>query len=254
MSAGKQLTEAAAAPDIAMRELHEFLINVFRDQRIRIYEAGGGSISKIPVSSLNRPIITVVDTDDMQLRNNTYAQNKVLGDVQTHAFPPNSFEFVVCYDVIEHLDSVELAIRQFHHALAPGGVLLIGAPNPKSFSGFVAKFTPHWFHVWFYRTILGYKNAGRPGQPPFRTVFDPMVNPTALIDFCDKLGFELIYFNNYISRNYARIIESSLILGWLLRATIGMLNALLFGRRDLRKGDYYAIFKKRAADRSVALR
>jgi SAM-dependent methyltransferase len=54
-------------------------------------------------------------------------------------FPPDSFDLVVCHNVIEHLTSVDETIRQFHHAPAPDGLLFIGAPSPESLFGFLTK-------------------------------------------------------------------------------------------------------------------
>jgi len=74
-----------------------------------------------------------------KLCNNDYAQNTILGDIQTHRFKPNSFNLVNCYNVIEHLPDVEAALTGFFHSLKPGGLVLIAAPNPKSLSGVVTK-------------------------------------------------------------------------------------------------------------------
>ena len=32
---------------------------------------------------------------------------------------------------------------------------MIAAPNPTSLSGVVTKHTPHWFHIWYYRHVMG---------------------------------------------------------------------------------------------------
>lgn len=40
-------------------------------------------------------------------------------------------------------------------ALRPGGLLLLVGPNPLSIKGLVTKLTPHRFHTWFHRRILG---------------------------------------------------------------------------------------------------
>lgn len=228
---------------LALRQMHEILIDRFRGKQIRIFEAGGGSASCLPLSSFDHPKITVVDIDETQLRNNSYASDKILGDIQTYSFPPNSFDLVVCYNVIEHLDSPDKAITQFDDALAPGGLLVIAAPNPESLSGMVTRLTPHWFHVWFYRHILGDKNAGQPGAHPFPTVFHRVVSPNALREFCEKRGLEVIYFKQYEGVTYSRLRERPLI-GRLLAAATGVMNALMLGRRDLRQGDYHVIFQK----------
>src|SRR5438046_10278836 len=68
--------------------------------RLAIYEAGGGSTSFLPLNVLRRAHVTVVDIDEDQIRNNDYAQQTILGDIQTCRFPANSFDLVICYHVI----------------------------------------------------------------------------------------------------------------------------------------------------------
>ena len=156
--------------------------------KLAIYEAGGGSTSFLPLSVLRRAHVTVVDIDEDQIRNNDYAQEKILGDVQTYRFAPGSFDLVICYNVIEHLPDVEAALLGFCESLKQGGLILIGAPNPKSLSGIVTKYTPHWFHVWFYRYVRGDKKAGQPGQAPFPTFFHPLVTLSKLEAFARPQG------------------------------------------------------------------
>jgi SAM-dependent methyltransferase len=232
------------SPDAALREVQRFLSDRLGDRSVRIYEAGGGSASILPSSSLSNSTIVVVDIDETQLRNNCYADTKILGDIQTYVFPASSFDLIVCYNVIEHLTAVDQAIRQFYHALAPGGLLLIGAPNPDSLFGIVTKYSPHWFHVWFYRFILRRKNAGKPGQMPFRTIYHPIVSPKALLEFCRQLGFEAIYLNLYIGSNYTNLRETRPLIGWLLYVAISLMNALMFYRLNVEYGDYHAVFRK----------
>jgi SAM-dependent methyltransferase len=236
----------AVLPDVALREVREFIADKFRGEYVRIYEAGGGSLSVLPLSSLNKPAISVVDIDETQLRNNGYADTKILGDIQTYVFPPNSFDLIVCYNVIEHLPAVDQAIQQFHHALAPGGLVFIGAPNPESLFGLVTKYSPHWFHVWFYRVILRHKDAGKPGHLPFRTFYHPIVSPKALLDFCKQIGFEPIYFNLYIGSNYTSLRQTRPFVGSLVAAGLGLMNALTFGRFNLDHGDYHVVLQKSA--------
>ena len=86
---------------------------------------------------LRRARVTVVDIDEDQIRNNDYAHEAILGDVQVHRFAPGSFDLVICYNVIEHLLDVEAALNRFCESLKQGGLMFIGAPNPNSLSGVV---------------------------------------------------------------------------------------------------------------------
>jgi len=212
--------------------------------KARIYEAGGGSVSWLPSTIMNGTDVTVVDIDEGQLQRNKYAATKILGDIQTHAFPEGSFELVVCYNVVEHLTAPDEAVRQFFHALVPGGLVFIGAPNPVSFSGWVTKVTPHWFHVLFYRYVLGYKNAGQPGTAPFPTIFHPVVSPVALVKFCRDLGFNVLYFREYRGLMYDLLEEQRPFLGKLLNLTLQIANALVLWRKDLQNGNYHIVLEK----------
>ncbi len=121
---------------------------------------------------------------------------------RAYRFPPGSFDLVICYNVIEHLADVGAALMGFCESLKQGGLILIGAPNPKSLSGVVTRYSPHWFHVWFYRYVRGDKNAGQPGQAPFPTFFHPLVTLSNLEAFADTHGLEVIYRKEYESPRF----------------------------------------------------
>jgi SAM-dependent methyltransferase len=225
--------------------VHGILNTRLPPARLSIYEAGGGSTSFMSPDLLRRAHVTAVDIDPDQIRNNRYAQDVILGDVQTHRFAAGSFDLVACYNVIEHLADVEAALLRFREALKPGGLILIGAPNPKSLSGVVAKYTPHWFHVWFYRHVRGEKQAGRPGHAPFPTVFHPLVTLANLDAFAHTHGLEMIHRREYVGPRFPEMRSRRPLLAALLDAFAVTLNVLLPGKGDVRRGDYHVILKKR---------
>ncbi len=212
---------------------------------LAVYEAGGGSTSFLPLDVLRRAHVTVVDIDPDQIRNNDYAQETVLGDIQSYRFASGSFDLVVCYNVIEHLVDVEAALLRFCDLLKRGGLLVIGAPNPQSLSGVVTKYSPHWFHVWFYRYVRGEKAAGQPGEPPFPTVFHPLVTLSSLETFAKTNGLEMIYRKQYESPRFAEMRIRKPLLAAVLDAAAAAMNFLLLGKVDVRHGDYHAIMRKR---------
>ena len=212
---------------------------------LSIYEAGGGSTSFLPLEILQRAHVTVVDIDEDQIRNNDYAQETILGDIQTYRFPPGSFDLVICYNVIEHLADVEAALLGFCESLRQGGLILIGAPNPKSLSGVVTRYSPHWFHVWFYRYVRGEKQAGQPGEPPFPTYFHPLVSLSNLENFASTHGLQTIYRKQYESPRYPEMRARQPVFAALLDAVARVMNLLLPGNVDVRHGDYHVILRKR---------
>lgn len=220
--------------------------------RLAVYEAGGGSTSYMPLSLLSRSDVTVVDIDPYQVEQCDYATDKRVGDIQTLRFAPDSFDLIVCFNVVEHLNDVASALQGFAQAVKPGGLVFIGAPYPHSLSGVVTRFTPHWFHVWFYRRILHYADAGKPGHPPFPTIFDPLVSIEKLKGFMSKLGFETVFGNLYESERYPSLRRKRPAVGRVLDLAAVSINAALLNSCDVRRGDYHAIFQKRQTDQSPA--
>jgi SAM-dependent methyltransferase len=229
----------------SLAAIRALLVGHFGSEKIAIYEAGGGSTSYLPRSLRERATVTVIDIDAIQLAHNTYADEKILGDIQTHSFGAARFDLIVCYNVIEHLPNANMAFRNFVEAIRPGGLILIGAPNPRSLSGFVTKYSPHWFHVWYYRRILGNATAGLPGHAPFPTHFHPLVTPDNLRAYAEKLGLEIVYQRLYESPRYTEMRARTPFLARLVDGTTALLNALLFNRVNVRHGDYHLIIQKK---------
>jgi len=225
--------------------VHDILGATLQPTKLSIYEAGGGSTSFLPLEVLGRSHVTVVDIDEDQIRNNDYAQETILGDIQTYRFKPNSFDLVICYNVIEHLPDVEAALSGFCESLKQGGLILIGAPNPRSLSGIVTKYSPHWFHVWFYRHVRGDGTAGQPGHAPFPTFFHPLVTLANLEAFAKARGLQVIYRKEYESPRFPEMRLRKPVFAALLDAAAAIMNLLLPVTADVRHGDYHEILRKR---------
>jgi SAM-dependent methyltransferase len=224
--------------------VHQTLMRKLPWRELAIYEAGGGSTSFLPFDVMDRADITVVDIDAEQIRNNDYAHRKILGDIQTYRFAPDSFDLVICYNVIEHVPDVEATLEGFFEAIKLGGLIMIGAPNPRSLSGIITKYSPHWFHVWFYRHIRGDQNAGQPGHAPFPTVFHPLVTLSRLESFAEAHGLEVVYRRTFESPRYPEMRIKKPALARLIDAAAAALNFMLPGSTDVRHGDYHIILRR----------
>ena len=225
--------------------VHEILSAELNSAELAVYEAGGGATSFLPLDIMRRAHVTVVDIDETQNLNNDYADEKILGDIQTYRFQPESFDLVICYNVIEHLPDVQAALLRFCECLKKNGLILIGAPNPNSLSGIVTKYTPHWFHVWFYRHVRGDMDAGKPGEAPFPTFFHPLVSLANLDAFAKAHGLEVIYRREYESPRFPEMRARKPVFGALVDLAARAMNFLLLGNTDVRHGDYHVILRKR---------
>jgi SAM-dependent methyltransferase len=233
---------ADAANDVlpwqdALAVVQDFLLARFSRRPIRIYEAGGGSLSYLPAQLLETAEVTAVDIDVDQLKKNSYARTKICGDIQVKEFPPGSFDLIVCNYVIEHLDRPGQAIDRFFSALEPGGLLFIAAPNPRSF-------TPHWFHVLYYRLLLGNKNAGRPGNAPFPIVYHPLASPARLIEYCKRGGYRVAYFREFESVQLGNLRQRHPALSKILNALLRGVE--IVSRRNIRCGDFHIVLERPA--------
>ena len=58
----------------------------------------------------------------------TYSKDVELGDIQQLNFPDESFDFILCNHVLEHVPDDEKAIKEIHRVLKPGGFGIIQVP------------------------------------------------------------------------------------------------------------------------------
>jgi SAM-dependent methyltransferase len=114
--------------------------------------------------------ITGIDEDADALALNDRLDVAIEADLTTYRFPPESFDLIICQDVLEHVDHPAAVIGALWNALAPGGEMRLGFPNVRNWKSRVARWTPHWFHVLVYKVVFRYPHAGEPGYGPYPTV------------------------------------------------------------------------------------
>lgn len=180
----------------ALRTTHDVLSRELpNDRPVRVLEAGGGSTTHI---RLDRPAhIVALDISPEQLERNDYADAKILGDLQDPNAITGLYDLIVCFDVLEHLTEPEKAIENMAAALDEGGLLVIGCPNRWSLKGLLTRFTPHGFHVWYYRTLRGDRHAGEPGHAPFPTYLRSGMGFGRLLDAARRFGLKQAFATTY---------------------------------------------------------
>ena len=170
---------------------------------VRILDAGCGHLN---VHDLGDAHVTGIDILPEALALNTRADEKILGDIQTYPLAPAAFDLIYCWNTLEHVRHPRAAIENLARALAPGGDLVIGVPNLLSVKGLITKLTPHAFHVWVYRRVLGNPLAGQPGHVPFKTYLRLSLLPWRLRALGKRLGLEVIEVHSYRDESWERTI------------------------------------------------
>ncbi|MGP1397039.1 MAG: class I SAM-dependent methyltransferase [Inquilinaceae bacterium] len=209
---------------------------------LRVLEAGCGSSSHIILPADAHMV--GIDISPEQLEKNARLDEKILGDVQAHPFDRDSFDLIVCWDVLEHLPKPKDALRSFVKGVKPNGLIVLALPNVHSVKGLVTKFTPHWFHVWFYRRIFGSRTAGKPGFAPFPTFLRLAVSPPALHRFARENGLIVEFASVYESGMVKRIKGRSQAFHTVYRGVLGLVRFLSLGTYDGSKSDSILVLRK----------
>jgi SAM-dependent methyltransferase len=208
-----------------------------------LLEAGCGQFPS-PLGLEGKARIVGVDTSAAQLERNTWADEKIQADIVTHPLATDSYDVVVCWDVLEHLPAPEPALDNLLRATRPDGLLVLKVPNVMSAKGLVTKFTPHWFHIWIYRHVFGYTNPGVGDRPPFRTYLRWSIRPGALREFSRRRGLVLEMLGTYEADKQQGIRESLHLDGRLWRGLRGAVRLLTLRTVDPVATELIAVFRK----------
>ncbi|GAC1564338.1 MAG: methyltransferase [Beijerinckiaceae bacterium] len=228
----------------SLRAVAALLTQHFGMRPIHVYEAGGGSTSYIEIDGLNVGKITLVDIDRRQVARNEIAQEAIVGDLQTIELPAASFDLVICYNVVEHLERLPAALQRMACVTKSGGLIVTGAPVPMSLNGLAARLTPHFVHVWICRHLLKWPDAGKPGCAPFPVAYHRLVDPRALQAHARTLGLEPVYYRAYFGSLLEEIERKSPVIGRMLKASADLVRRTSFGRIDLMRGDYHLVLRR----------
>ncbi len=171
-------------------------------EQFRILDAGCGRA--MPDLEVARDNYTVgIDISAEALELNGDLDEKILGDLQSYPLPNRSFDLILCFDVLEHLSDPRTALDNLVQALKPGGRLMLGMPNVLSPKALATKFTPHYLHILYYRRVLRYSDAGRPGFGPFKTYLRWWLRPRSIRRYAAIHGLEVEQLDVYEPESWA---------------------------------------------------
>jgi SAM-dependent methyltransferase len=210
-----------------------------------VLEAGCGSLSHVRFPADAH--VVGIDISQDQLDRNQGLNERIRGDIQSYQFPEQRFDAIVCWDVLEHLKRPEAALERFGTAIREGGIIILCAPNPLSAKGIVTRWTPYCFHLWFYRTIRGWKEAGMHGNPPFPTYLRLSITPGAIRGFARRNGLEILHesvFGHGDSRDVIGRKSGSVDL--VMKAINGTIRGLSLGRIKPESSQCYFVLRKSA--------
>ena len=222
-------------------ELQELLdASLEGDTPRRVLDAGCGY--SIHLELPDHVELTGLDISPQVLEKHEGLDAKIVGDVETYPLPGATYDVVLCWNVLEHLPHPRVAVANLAQTLKPGGLLIVGVPNMWSLKGLVTKLTPHRFHVWVYRRILGHDEAGTPEFGPYPTYLRRDISPTRLAELARTTRLDVVY-----ARSYAVPLGLPRALGaaWSVATRLG--HVLTFGAWDSAATEHVAVFRKQSA-------
>lgn len=213
---------------------------------VTVLEAGCGSTSDVSLPFENR--IVGIDLDIEQLSHNDRIQTKIQGDLQTYELPSNNFDLVACVDVLEHLPHADKAFANISRSVKPGGYLLIAGPEPYSYKGLVAKYTPHSMRYFIHHLITGKSIAETRrihgnGEVFFPTYMRPICSLKNLVAEGSSSGLTVVFEKAFDVHSAGLRPAYKPLLG-VVNLFTRFVKAVTGGRIDLLLADYVVLLKK----------
>jgi len=175
------------------------------DKPLNILEAGCGTSWPFNLDRIQY-ILTGVDMDKraLEIRKNTLddLNETIEGDLCSIKLGKNTYDVIYCSFVLEHIKNADKVMRNFVKWLKPDGIIIIKIPDPYSVHGYITRITPHWFHVFYYRFILGKKDAGKPGHNPYPTHYHSIVSRKGIRKFCNDMNSSIELIAEYGDEYY----------------------------------------------------
>jgi SAM-dependent methyltransferase len=219
--------------------LNELLSN---RESVKVLEVGCGDHSFI---KLQQNTYTVgIDISEKQMQRNYNLDEKILGDVQDYDLPKSEFDLIVCWWLLEHLQQPKRALENCCKSLKEDGLIVVAVPNVYSIKGLLTKYTPHWFHIWVYRSIFGQKLAGTEDHPPCYTFLSSFIALESMKTFVYNNSLLVEYFGFHENVNQKDFREKYGIVGPVWSAIKLMTKILTFGRISVEDTDYIIVLKK----------
>src|SRR5713226_2324160 len=103
------------------------------ERTFTVLEAGCGSMSQIQFGhNIN---LVGIDISEKQLERNPALDRKILGDLHTYPLCHSSFDIIICWNVLEHLQDPRKALDNLLNACKPNGLIILAFPNLFSLKG-----------------------------------------------------------------------------------------------------------------------
>jgi len=215
--------ETASASQDFQTALDNLLIE---RNKIRVLEVGCGE--KCNMSFRQDTYVTGIDPSESQLARNQQLDERICGLIETVDFPELTFDVIVFFDVLEHVDDPITVLDKCHDWLKQGGLLVIASPRVLTPEGLMTKFAPYGVHKFVYRNLLKTDGASMKGRDPFPTYLRLSMLPSRLKKYASIKGMKVVYSVIYKRKRVDDLRNASLLLGDAYSLLLAILNLITF--------------------------
>lgn len=114
--------------------------------------AGAGIVEHMNFKGFARKVVGI-DLDERVLEN-PWLDESYVGDATSTPFADNTFDIIICDNVMEHIAEPAAFVSEVRRILKPGGIFMGKTPNKFHYMPLIARFTPTSFHR-FYNKLRG---------------------------------------------------------------------------------------------------
>ncbi len=128
--------------DWLLKKIEEYSLKYDTENSL---EVGPGSGLYLPYLSTNYFNVLAVDIENAYLEHAKIVQSQhsnlhlKIDDMTCSSLATNSFDFILCSEVVEHTLKSQEMIQEMFRILKPNGILLLSTPQPYSFLELTAK-------------------------------------------------------------------------------------------------------------------
>lgn len=162
---------------------------------INILEAGCGRKWYLDLGDINYKLTGIdISKEALELRKANIGDldRAIVGDLLEVKLDREEFDIIYNVYVLEHINGAEQVLKNFFSWLKPKGLLILMFPDRDSVLGFITRIVPHCVHILYYKYIVGFSNAGKPGYGPFPTYYDKILSRRAIHDYCHKHDYNIV--------------------------------------------------------------
>ena len=209
---------------------------------LQILEAGCGQYWPLDLKGIQFTL-TGVDLNENVLNLRRIRSNDlnelIVGDLRFLDLEKNRYDVIYNSYVLEHIDGANRVLENFSSWLKPGGILILRMPDRNSVWGFITRFTPFWFHVFYKKYIKDVWKSGTTHFGPFPTFHDPILSRTGIHEYCRKNRFVIKE-----EHGHSFYLDGQGIIPFLIYLFVRTVNLLSIGKLAWEYNDLTYILEK----------